>query len=217
MCLFRYLGVTLHSNRTFFTSLQRLLTDNSMSHTKPKHETTKKNRQGRAEKKRRRDTPFYILERFYIRQGKTINNSKKKLRKQFDRKQFLKSSKRKEIRMEQTEKLVSTIIKGIQEKKGQGIKVVDLKGIDGTIASYFIICQGNSPAQVEAIAESVSDTVRIDLHEKATNCVGLENCQWVAIDFTDVLVHVFLPEARQFYDLDNLWQDAKVTDIPDLD
>ena len=61
--------------------------------------------------------------------------------------------------MEQTEKLVSTIIKGIQEKKGQGIKVVDLKGIDGTIASYFIICQGNSPAQVEAIAESVSDTV----------------------------------------------------------
>ena len=119
--------------------------------------------------------------------------------------------------MEQTEKLVSTIIKGIQEKKGQGITVVDLKGIDGTIASYFIICQGNSPAQVEAIAESVSDTVRIDLHEKATNCVGLENCQWVAIDFTDVLVHVFLPEARQFYDLDNLWQDAKVTDIPDLD
>ena len=111
--------------------------------------------------------------------------------------------------MEQTEKLVSTIIKGIQEKKGQGIKVVDLKGI--------IIGQGNSPAQVEAIAESVSDTVRIDLHEKATNCVGLENCQWVAIDFTDVLVHVFLPEARQFYDLDNLWQDAKVTDIPDLD
>lgn len=217
MCLFRYLGVTLHSNRTFFTSLQRLLTDNSMSHTKPKHETTKKPGMGVQRKNDVAIHLIYILERLYIRQGKTINNSKKKLRKQFERKQFLKSSKRKEIRMEQTEKLVSTIIKGIQEKKGQGIKVVDLKGIDGTIASYFIICQGNSPAQVEAIAESVSDTVRIDLHEKATNCVGLENCQWVAIDFTDVLVHVFLPEARQFYDLDNLWQDAKVTDIPDLD
>ncbi len=77
MCLFRYLGVTLHSNRTFFASLQRLLTDNSMSHTKPKHETTPKTRHGRAEKKRRRDTPFYIIERFYIKQGKTINNSKK--------------------------------------------------------------------------------------------------------------------------------------------
>ena len=126
-------------------------------------------------------------------------------------------SKKKEIRMEQTETLVSTIIEGIQEKKGQGIKVVDLRGIDGTIASYFVICQGNSPSQVEAIAESVSDTVRIKLHEKATGCVGLDNCQWVAIDFTDVLVHIFLPETRQFYDLDNLWQDAKVTDIADID
>ena len=66
MCLFRYLGVTLHSNRTFFASLQRLLTDNSMSHTKPKHETTPKTRHGRAEKKRRRDTPYlYIRETLY--------------------------------------------------------------------------------------------------------------------------------------------------------
>ena len=66
MCLFRYLGVTLHSNRTFFTSLQRLLTDNSMSHTKPKHETTQKTRHGRAEEKRRRDTPYlYIREILY--------------------------------------------------------------------------------------------------------------------------------------------------------
>ena len=119
--------------------------------------------------------------------------------------------------MNTTKQLVETITEGIQEKKGSKIVIADLSHLDGTIAKYFIICQGNSPAQVEAIAESVSDTVRIDLHEKATNCVGLENCQWVAIDFTDVLVHVFLPEARQFYDLDNLWQDAKVTDIPDLD
>lgn len=119
--------------------------------------------------------------------------------------------------MEQTEKLVSTITKGIQEKKGKGISIVDLRGIDGTIASYFIICEGNSPSQVEAIAESVGDTVRMDLHEKPTHVVGLENCQWVAIDFTDVLVHIFLPEARQYYDLDNLWQDAKVTEIPDID
>lgn len=77
MCLFRYLGVTLHSNRTFFTSLQRLLTDNSMSHTKPKHETTKKTRQGRAEKNNVAIHLIYIIERLYIRQGKTINNSKK--------------------------------------------------------------------------------------------------------------------------------------------
>ena len=119
--------------------------------------------------------------------------------------------------MNETKALIEAITEGIQDKKGKRIVIADLTEIDDTICNYFIICQGNSPAQVEAIAESVSDTVRIDLHEKATNCVGLENCQWVAIDFTDVLVHVFLPEARQFYDLDNLWQDAKVTDIPDLD
>lgn len=77
MCLFRYLGVTLHSNRTFFTSLQRLLTDNSMSHTKPKHETTKKPGRGVQRKNNVAIHLIYILERFYIRQGKTINNSKK--------------------------------------------------------------------------------------------------------------------------------------------
>lgn len=77
MCLFRYLGVTLHSNRRFFTSLQRLLTDNSMSHTKPKHETTKKPGRGMQRKNDVAIHLIYILERLYIRQGKTINNSKK--------------------------------------------------------------------------------------------------------------------------------------------
>ena len=77
MCLFRCLGVTLHSNRTFFTSLQRLLTDNSMRHTKPKHETTKKPGRGVQRKNDVAIHLIYILERLYIRQGKTINNSKK--------------------------------------------------------------------------------------------------------------------------------------------
>lgn len=63
----------------------------------------------------------------------------------------------------------------------------------------------------------MGDTARIDLKEKPTSVVGLGNSQWVAMDYTDVLVHIFLPEARQFYDLDNLWQDAKVTEVPDID
>lgn len=119
--------------------------------------------------------------------------------------------------MEQTEKLVSTITKGIQEKKGQDITVVDLRGIDGAVASFFVICQGNSPSQVEAIAESVGDTVRMDLHEKPANVIGLGTSQWVAMDYTDVLVHVFLPETRAFYDLENLWEDAALTNIPNID
>ena len=119
--------------------------------------------------------------------------------------------------MEQTEQLVETIVKGIQEKKGQGITIADLRGLDGTIAAYFVICQGNSPSQVEAIAESIGDFARKELHEKPVNVIGLGTSQWVAMDYVDVMVHVFLPEAREFYDLENLWSDAKITEISDLD
>lgn len=115
------------------------------------------------------------------------------------------------------EKLVETITKGIQEKKGQSIVIADLSGIDGTICHYFVICQGNSPSQVEAITDSVEEFARKELGEKPVHVVGLENAQWVAMDYTDVLVHIFLPDVRDYYDLEHLWDDAKLTRIPDLD
>lgn len=114
-------------------------------------------------------------------------------------------------------RLVQTIIKGIQDKKGHGIVVADLGGIDGAVCSHFIICEGNSPMQVEAIAESVGDFVREAEGEKPVGCVGLENAIWVAIDFVDVMVHIFTPETRAYYDLEHLWQDARLTEVPDLD
>ena len=119
--------------------------------------------------------------------------------------------------MEQTKQLVESIIKGIQDKKGSNIVVADLNGIDGTICHYFIICQGNSPTQVEAICDSVYDMARLEMKEKPVHIVGLENAQWVAMDYTDVLVHIFLPDVREYYDLEHLWEDAKLTFIPDLD
>lgn len=119
--------------------------------------------------------------------------------------------------MTETKRLVETITKGIQEKKGSKIVVADLNGVDGAIANYFVICQGNSPTQIEAIAESIGETVRKQLKEKPTHVVGLGLNQWVAIDFVDVMVHVFLPEMRTFYDLEHLWADAKLTHLPDLD
>ena len=119
--------------------------------------------------------------------------------------------------MVQTETLVQTIIKGIQEKKGSNIVVADLSGIDGTICNNFIVCQGNSPTQVEAIAESVGDMARMELQERPAHVVGLANAHWVAMDYTDVLVHIFLPDVRQYYDLEHLWDDAQLTHIPDLD
>ena len=104
--------------------------------------------------------------------------------------------------------LVKTITEAIQEKKGSNIVIADLKKIEGTICQYFIICTGNSPTQVEAIAESVGDMVRERLKEKPAHVVGLENAMWVAMDYTDVLVHIFLPDVREYYDLEHLWEDA---------
>ncbi len=119
--------------------------------------------------------------------------------------------------MNETKILIDTIVEGIQEKKGRGITIIDLSGIDGAIAKCFIICEGNTPIQVEAIAGEVSDHCREKLHEKPAGCVGLEQALWVAMDYVDVMVHVFVPEMRDFYDLEHLWEDAKMTYIADLD
>ena len=118
--------------------------------------------------------------------------------------------------MEQTTSLVETITKGIQEKKGQRIVVADLSSIEGAICHYFVICQGNSPSQVEAITESIGDFARKEMGEKPATVAGLENAQWVAMDYGDVLVHVFLPDVREYYDLEHLWDDAELTQIPDV-
>ena len=119
--------------------------------------------------------------------------------------------------MENKETLVQTIVEGIQEKKGSHIVVADLNGIEGTICRHFVICEGHSPAQVEAITESIGDMARERLGEKPVHVVGLRNAQWVAMDYTDVMVHIFLPEARAYYDLEHLWADAKIVEIEDLD
>ena len=119
--------------------------------------------------------------------------------------------------MNTTKQLVETIKEGIQEKKGSKIVIADLTHIDGTIAKYFVICQGNSPSQVEAIADSVCETARIEAGEKPVHTVGLPQAYWVAMDYVEVIVHIFIPEARDFYNLENLWEDAKVTNIPNLD
>ena len=119
--------------------------------------------------------------------------------------------------MNETKKLIEQITEGIQDKKGKKIVIADLTQIDDTICNYFIICQGNSPSQVTAIVESVKEFARKGANAKPYAVDGLRNAQWVAMDYADVLVHVFLPEAREFYNLETLWADARLTQIPDLD
>lgn len=122
-----------------------------------------------------------------------------------------------EFMIERIQKLVDCAVKGIQEKKGKAISVVDMEGMEGVICQAFVVCEGNSPSQVSAIADSVEEMMRKELKEKPIKIAGQENSIWVAMDYVDIIVHIFLPEARDFYDLESLWQDAPIVDIPDLD
>ena len=119
--------------------------------------------------------------------------------------------------MNETKVLIEKITEGIQEKKGKNIVIADLTNIDDTICKYFVICQGNSPSQVIAIVDSIKEFNGKGAGTKPSAIDGQRNAEWVAMDFSDVLVHVFLPEARNFYNLEHLWADAKLTTIPDID
>lgn len=109
------------------------------------------------------------------------------------------------------------IIEGIQERKGRSITVVDLSEIESAPVSEFIICQGNSSQQVAAIADSVRDYLLDNYGIKPYNYDGYRNAQWIVIDYGDTLVHIFTRETRQLYNLEELWADAPITEIPDLD
>lgn len=113
--------------------------------------------------------------------------------------------------------LIKHITEAIQEKKGKNIVIADLTKLGNTICDYFVICQGNSPAQVGAITDSVEEELRVKCGFKPYAVDGLRNAQWVAMDYGEILVHVFLPDMREFYDIEHLWADAKLKAIPDLD
>ncbi len=112
-------------------------------------------------------------------------------------------------------KLADIIIQSIQEKKGHEIVKMDLRNVSGAICDYFIICHGNSHIQVDAIASFVEEEIKKQTSLIAKPKEGYENKQWILLDYFDVVVHVFLPEFREFYDLEGLWADAKTSNIKD--
>jgi ribosome-associated protein len=120
-------------------------------------------------------------------------------------------------RMKEKNNLLQGIIEGIQEKKGKKITTIRLQGIPGAICDYFVICEGNTPTQVSALAESVEEVVKKTTAEKPIRVQGQQRSEWVGIDYGNIIVHIFLPEMRTFYNIDHLWEDAKTENIPDLD
>ncbi len=119
--------------------------------------------------------------------------------------------------MTNQKELTPHIIRAIQDTKGSGINLIDLSGIEGASTSEFIICQGKSTTQVSAIADHIREEIQKELNIKPYNYDGYRNSQWIIIDYGSVMVHIFLPEIRDFYRLDELWCDAPSRAIADLD
>ena len=111
------------------------------------------------------------------------------------------------------DELISKIISGVEDVKGIDVSLLDLRDIENTVCSYFIVCSGSSNTHVNAIVRSVQKTVSKGLREKPFHTEGLENSEWVLIDYVNIVVHVFQKHIREYYNIEELWGDAKTTQI----
>jgi ribosome-associated protein len=108
-------------------------------------------------------------------------------------------------------------VKGIQEKKGKNITIIDFDGVDGSLFEYYVICTANSPTHVDAITDSIDKEIKQATGLNPRKVEGLQNCQWVLLDYFDVVVHVFLEETREFYNIEAMWKDVKQTHLEDIE
>lgn len=106
--------------------------------------------------------------------------------------------------------LLKSIVEGVQEKKADEVVCMDLTKIHEAFSDYFVICHANSSTQVRAIAESVEEFVEKEMDEVPLRKEGLMHGEWVLLDYGEVMVHVFKPEKREFYSLEELWGDAPI-------
>ncbi|PKG50539.1 MULTISPECIES: ribosome silencing factor [Flavobacteriaceae] len=109
--------------------------------------------------------------------------------------------------------LISTIVEGIEDVKGKEINILDLREIENTVCDYFVICEGTSNTQVNAIVSAIQKKVSKALKDKPWHIEGEDNAEWVLMDYVNVVVHVFQKQIREYYDIESLWGDAKVTVI----
>lgn len=116
-----------------------------------------------------------------------------------------------------SEILAKLAIQGLQEKKGKEITLLDLRKIDKSIADFFIIVTATSDTQLRALHDSVEHFIKKETGEGPWQSEGRTNKEWILLDYADVVVHLFKKESRAFYNLENLWGDAKITHIKDED
>ena len=109
--------------------------------------------------------------------------------------------------------LLANIIKGIEDVKGNDIDILDLRELENTVCDYFVICNGNSNTQVNAIVNSIQKVVSKELKDKPWHVEGTDNGEWVLMDYIHIVVHVFQKHIREYYNIESLWGDAKITTI----
>lgn len=111
------------------------------------------------------------------------------------------------------DELIANIIKGIENVKGENITILNLRNLDNRPCDYFIICDGNSNTQVNAVAGSIQKLVSKELRDKPWHVEGEDNSEWILMDYVNVVVHVFQKHIREFYNIEGLWGDAEITTI----
>ncbi len=111
------------------------------------------------------------------------------------------------------DQLITEVVKGIEKVKGQKISILDLREIENTACDYFIICEGTSNTQVNAISGSVQKTVSKAIQDKPWHVEGEANAEWILLDYVNVVVHIFQKQIREYYNIEELWGDANITNI----
>jgi ribosome-associated protein len=143
-----------------------------------------------------------------FREANLIANSEKK-------KKVIGKRPKKTSSPQQTTSLLDAVIEGMQERKAKNITVLNLQGIENRVTDYFVICDADSNTHVNSIADSIEDTVEKMTKEKAYHSEGHQNGEWILIDYINIVVHVFLRETREHYNIEGLWGDAEITTIED--
>ena len=116
---------------------------------------------------------------------------------------------------EQTSSLLDSIVDGMKEKKAKNITIINLIGLESRVCDYFVICDADSTTHVNAIADTMEETVIKQTGEKPFHSEGHQNAEWILVDYVNIVAHIFMRETREFYNIEALWADGEITHIAD--
>ena len=119
-------------------------------------------------------------------------------------------------KLDESDILLETIIEGMQEVKGKDITILDLKNIETAVCKYFVICSGTSNTHVSSVSDNVRKFVSTKIQEKPWNTEGQSTSEWILLDYSDIVVHVFQQETRAFYTLEDLLGDAEIRNFENI-